>query len=164
MLSYPYLSAQFFLPHILHLPVDPSGSLLSLHSHLAIMLYSSASLFSLSPAVEIQQANPGIPTPPPFVVMFIRAIASEQAYQLARFKSHRSLPREPKRGSVADLALRGSSQRRAAEHRGWYAAFRDHVGDHVRLLCSWRSAPCSTSPLRIPLQWNVLQSRQRLGG
>lgn len=69
LLSHPYLSAQFFLPHILHLPVHLFGSLLSLRSHLAIMLYSSASLFSsLSPAVEIQRANPstyGIPPPHP---------------------------------------------------------------------------------------------------
>lgn len=66
--SYSYLRAQFSLPHTLHLPVHPFGSLLSLRSHLPIMLYSSASLFSpLSPAVKIQRANPGtcgIPTPP----------------------------------------------------------------------------------------------------
>lgn len=88
--SHSYLSARFPLPHALHLPVHPFGSLLSLLSHLPIMLYSSASLFSsLSPAVKIQRANPGTcgiphpPHPPPPVMMYIRAIASEQPYQLA---------------------------------------------------------------------------------
>lgn len=54
--SYSYSSAhQFFLPHAQHQAVRSSGSLLSLLSHLPIMLCISASLpFSpLSPAVKI---------------------------------------------------------------------------------------------------------------
>lgn len=55
-------------PHVLHQAVRSSGSLLSLLSHLAVMLCSSASLsfVPLSPAVKIQQANPRAFGIPPF--------------------------------------------------------------------------------------------------
>lgn len=122
--SYSYLSAQFSLPHTLHLPVHPFGCLLSLRSHLPIMLYSSASLFSpLSPAVKIQRANPdacGIPTPPPqpvrndvYLTDSIRAALSACTLLIPSVFAALS-PRE------AALQFRRSelcSQRRAAEHR-----------------------------------------------
>lgn len=127
--SYSYLSAQFSLPHTLHLPVHPFGSLLSLRSHLPIMLYSSASLFSpLSPAVKIQRANPGtcgIPTPSPpppsphpsrndvYQSDSIRAALSACTLLIPSVFAALS-PRE------AALQIRRSelcSQRRAAEHR-----------------------------------------------
>lgn len=60
------LERSVFLPHTLHLPVHPFGCLLSLRTHLPIMFYSSASLFSsLSPAAKIQRANPGTCGIPP---------------------------------------------------------------------------------------------------
>lgn len=53
---------------------------------------------------------------------------------------------KPKRGSVLDVVLPGCSQRCSAEHQEWYVVFRDHVGDHVHLLCFWFLKPCGISP------------------
>lgn len=87
-LSFPVARVKLSIPECSVFPAThiPPASASYLCASILPLLYSSASLFSsLSPAVEIQRANPdtcGIPPSPP-VMMYIRVIASEQPYRLA---------------------------------------------------------------------------------